>query len=64
MVSPGPQVPTLNSLDRERRVVHLGSYSKTLFPGARVGFAVADQDVVDRDGSTGLLVDEITKIKR
>ncbi|MGW2050543.1 aminotransferase-like domain-containing protein [Streptomyces sp. NPDC001858] len=63
MVSPGPQVPTLKSLDRERRVVHLGSYSKTLFPGARVGFAVADQIVVDRDGNTGLLVDEITKIK-
>ncbi|MFF1917835.1 PLP-dependent aminotransferase family protein [Streptomyces sp. NPDC058239] len=63
MVSPGRQVPTLKSLDRDRRVVHLGSYSKTLFPGARVGFAVADQVVVDRDGSTGLLVDEITKIK-
>ncbi|MEV3854231.1 PLP-dependent aminotransferase family protein [Streptomyces sp. NPDC050095] len=63
MVSPGPQVPTLKSLDRDRRVVHLGSYSKTLFPGARVGFAVADQVVVDRDGTTGLLVDEITKIK-
>ncbi|MEV7061194.1 PLP-dependent aminotransferase family protein [Streptomyces collinus] len=63
MVSPGRQVPTLKSLDRDRRVVHLGSYSKTLFPGARVGFAIADQVVVDRDGNTGLLVDEITKIK-
>ncbi|MFK0024385.1 PLP-dependent aminotransferase family protein [Streptomyces sp. NPDC090798] len=63
IVSPGPQVPTLKSLDRERRVVHLGSYSKTLFPGARVGFAVADQVVVDRDGNEGLLVDEITKLK-
>ncbi|WP_432076725.1 PLP-dependent aminotransferase family protein [Streptomyces wuyuanensis] len=63
MVSPGRQVSTLKSLDRDRRVVHLGSYSKTLFPGARVGFAVADQVVVDRDGNTGLLVDEITKIK-
>ena len=28
-----------------------------------MGFAVADQVVVDRDGTTGLLVDEITKIK-
>ena len=43
MVSPGPQLPTLKSLDRQRRVVHLGSFSKTRFPGARVGFAVADQ---------------------
>jgi (S)-3,5-dihydroxyphenylglycine transaminase len=28
-----------------------------------VGFAVADQIVVDRDGTEGLLVDEITKLK-
>ncbi|ODA70318.1 PLP-dependent aminotransferase family protein [Streptomyces sp. AVP053U2] len=63
LVSPGTQEPTLKSLDRERRVVHLGSYSKTLFPGARVGFAVADQPVVDRQGRTGLLADELTKIK-
>jgi len=63
LVSPGRQLPTLKSLDRERRVVHLGSYAKTLFPGARVGFAVADQVVVDRTGGTGLLADELTKIK-
>ncbi|MFD6940723.1 PLP-dependent aminotransferase family protein [Streptomyces goshikiensis] len=63
LVSPGQQVPTLKSLDRYRRVVHLGSYSKTLFPGARVGFAVADQHVVDREGNAGLLADELTKLK-
>ncbi|WP_399135125.1 aminotransferase class I/II-fold pyridoxal phosphate-dependent enzyme [Streptomyces sp. Li-HN-5-11] len=63
MVSPGRQLPTLKSLDRSRRVVHLGSFSKTLFPGARVGFAVADQVVVGADGATGLLADELTRIK-
>ncbi|WP_330333172.1 aminotransferase class I/II-fold pyridoxal phosphate-dependent enzyme [Streptomyces sp. NBC_00536] len=63
MVSPGKQLPTLKSLDRGRHVVHLGSYSKTLFPGARVGFVVADQTVVAADGSTGLLADELTRIK-
>ena len=63
LVSPGLQEPTLKSLDRAQRVVHLGSYSKTLFPGARVGFAIADQPVVDQEGNTGLLADEITKIK-
>jgi (S)-3,5-dihydroxyphenylglycine transaminase len=63
LVSPGAQVPTLKSLDRNRRVVHLGSYSKSLFPGARVGFAVADQPVRRADGTTGLLADELTKIK-
>ncbi|MFG2378315.1 PLP-dependent aminotransferase family protein [Streptomyces sp. NPDC048504] len=63
LVSPGRQLPTLKSLDRDRRVVHLGSYSKTLFPGARVGFAVADQVVVDENGGQGLLADELIKIK-
>ena len=50
LVSPGPHLPTLKSLDRQRRVVHLGSFSKTAFPGARVGFAVADQLVADAGG--------------
>ncbi|MFC3576815.1 PLP-dependent aminotransferase family protein [Streptomyces yaanensis] len=63
LVSPGRQLPTLKSLDRRRRVVHLGSFSKTLFPGARVGFAVADQVVVDDAGHSSLLADELTKIK-
>lgn len=63
LVSPGRQLPTLKALDRDGRVVHLGSLSKTLFPGARVGFVVADQTVVDEAGGTGLLADELTKIK-
>lgn len=64
LVSPGRQVPTLKALDTERRVVHLGSYAKSLFPGARVGFVVADQPVLDREGRTsGLLADELIRIK-
>ncbi len=63
MVSPGPHLPTLKSLDRQRRVVHLGSFSTTAFPGARIGFAVADQRVADSVGRTGLLADELAKIK-
>ena len=64
LVSPGEQLPTLKALDRHRRVVHLGSFSKTLFPGARVGFAVADQTVLGADGEpAGLLADELVKIK-
>jgi (S)-3,5-dihydroxyphenylglycine transaminase len=63
MVSSAPHLPTLKSLDRQRRVVHLGSFAKTAFPGARVGFAVADQPVQDASGATGLLADELAKIK-
>ncbi|MGH3168647.1 MAG: PLP-dependent aminotransferase family protein [Trebonia sp.] len=63
LVSSGPRLPTLKSLDRCRRVIHLGSYSKTAFPGARVGFAVADQPVTSAAGPAGLLADELAKIK-
>ncbi|QES59011.1 GntR family transcriptional regulator [Streptomyces venezuelae] len=62
-VSPGTPLPTLKSRDRSRRVVHLGSYSKTVFPGARVGFVVADQRVRDPAGGEHLLADELAKIK-
>ncbi|MBV9380760.1 MAG: PLP-dependent aminotransferase family protein [Streptosporangiaceae bacterium] len=63
MVSLAPHLPTLKSLDRQCRVIHLGSFSKTAFPGARVGFAVADQPVTDATGRTGMLADELAKIK-
>ncbi|MGC1288890.1 MAG: PLP-dependent aminotransferase family protein [Streptosporangiaceae bacterium] len=63
LVSPGAQLPMLKALDRRRSVVYLGSFSKTVFPGARVGFVVADQTVADAAGRSGLLADELTKIK-
>lgn len=63
LVSPGSPVPTLKSLDLNRRVVHLGSFSKTLFPGVRLGFAVADQQVRDSAGRVTLLAAELTKVK-
>jgi (S)-3,5-dihydroxyphenylglycine transaminase len=63
LVSPAPHLPALKSLDRRQRVIHLGSFAKTAFPGARVGYAVADQTVTDSSGRTGLLADELAKIK-
>lgn len=42
-----PTMPTLKALDRERRVIYLGTFAKSGIPGARVGFAVADQIVAD-----------------
>lgn len=63
LVSPVPRAPTLKALDRERRVVYLGSFSKTAFPGARLGFAVADQVVTGAAGDTRLLASELAKIK-
>jgi (S)-3,5-dihydroxyphenylglycine transaminase len=55
--------PTLKSLDAQRRVIYLGSFAKTCFPGARLGYAVADQEVVDAAGNRTLLADQFAKIK-
>lgn len=55
--------PALKSLDTEGRVMYLGSFAKTCFPGARVGFLVADQTVVDAQGRRTLLADEMSAIK-
>lgn len=35
-----PAVPALKSLDRDGRVIHVGSFSKALFPGLRLGYLV------------------------
>ncbi|MFF9003579.1 PLP-dependent aminotransferase family protein [Streptomyces achromogenes] len=53
------RLPTLKSLDRSRSVVYLGSFAKTGMPGARVGYAIADQRMPDG----GLLADHLSKLK-
>ncbi|MFK8907876.1 PLP-dependent aminotransferase family protein [Streptomyces sp. YS-3] len=57
----GERLPTLKALDTGQRVVYLGSLAKTCFPGARVGYAVADQKIAGPDG--GLLADELSRAK-
>jgi (S)-3,5-dihydroxyphenylglycine transaminase len=55
--------PALKSLDTDQRVIYLGSFAKSVFPGARVGFLVADQTVVSADGHRSLLADELSTVK-
>lgn len=55
--------PRLKALDTGRRVIYLGSFAKSCFPGARVGFCVADQTVVDQAGRRTLLAEELSTIK-
>lgn len=55
--------PTLKSLDTEQRVIYLGSFAKSYFPGVRVGFLVADQPVVDAAGRRTLLAEELSTVK-
>lgn len=38
--------PALKSMDRVGRVIYVGSLSKTLFPGLRLGYLVASPDIV------------------
>lgn len=42
----GKPLPALKSLDREGRVIYVGSFSKTLFPGLRLGFVVASPELI------------------
>ena len=40
--------PALKSLDREGRVLYVGSFSKSLFPGLRLGYLAASQNFIAR----------------
>jgi 2-aminoadipate transaminase len=46
----GETLPSLKSLDTESRVIFVGSFSKTLVPGMRLGWAVADPEIIGRIG--------------
>lgn len=42
----GEPIPALKSLDRAHRVIYVGSLSKSLAPGLRVGYVVAAPEVI------------------
>lgn len=44
----GETLPTLASLDTQGRVIHLGSFSKILAPGLRLGWMMAPAPLLDR----------------
>jgi GntR family transcriptional regulator/MocR family aminotransferase len=44
----GRAAPALASLDRGRRVIHIGSFSKTISPTLRLGFVVAPPALASR----------------
>jgi GntR family transcriptional regulator/MocR family aminotransferase len=46
----GRAAPALASLDRSGRVIHIGSFSKTISPALRLGFIVAPPSLVARFG--------------
>lgn len=44
----GTYVPTIKSMDRDGRVIYVGSFSKTLSAGLRVGFVYATDELVQK----------------
>lgn len=44
----GRAAPALASLDRDGRVIHVGSFSKTISPTVRLGFLIAPMGLVSR----------------
>jgi len=45
LLHPGT-APLLAALDGARRVIHIGSYAKSISPSLRVGYAVAERDLI------------------
>lgn len=53
----GEHLPTLRSLDTQNRVIHLGSFSKILAPGVRLGWVSAAPEILDKLGLLKLAAD-------
>lgn len=43
----GHPLPALKSLDQQERVLYIGSFSKVLFPGLRLGYLVVPESLVE-----------------
>jgi GntR family transcriptional regulator / MocR family aminotransferase len=46
----GRSLPALKSLDRRDRVIYCGTFSKVMFPGLRLAYAVVPERAVERVG--------------
>ena len=43
----GPSLTALQGLDEDDRVIYVGSFSKTLFPGLRLAYLVAPEELIE-----------------
>jgi 2-aminoadipate transaminase len=44
----GEVIPPIKSLDTENRVIYLGTFSKTFCPGLRIGWVLADEEILNK----------------
>ena len=54
--------PTMKELDKNKRVIHIGSTSKTVFPSLRIGYLLIDQEITV-NGEKRKLAEECKKVK-
>lgn len=59
----GERLPPLKALPFSGHVIYLGSFSKSIFPGLRVGFIAAGQRVASAREGCESLADEMSKVK-
>lgn len=56
----GESVPSIKSLDKEGRVIYLGTFSKTIAAGLRVGFMCASPEVITKATANKASIDSNT----
>jgi (S)-3,5-dihydroxyphenylglycine transaminase len=57
------KIGCLKSMGGSEHVIYIGSFSKSIYPGIRIGFLVADQKIEILEGRRARLSDEMSKIK-
>lgn len=63
----GHDIPTIKSLDSNGRVVYLGSFSKAVCPGLRIGWVCGDEDLISKyvivKQSTDINTNELSQLQ-
>lgn len=58
----GQDIPSLKALDNSANVIQMGTFAKTVCPGLRIGYLIADQQFVLNDKPASLM-EEFVKVK-
>ena len=62
LIYDGKPVPPIKSLDKKGRVIYLGTFSKILAPGFRLGWVIASKDILNKFVMTKQAMDLCTNI--
>ena len=56
------KIPSMKALDTKKRVIYIGSTSKTVFPSLRIGYILVDQEIKS-EGRKVKVAEECKKVK-